>query len=219
MSKKISAILFSGGLDSSLAVCDMIEKGYDVHLLHYDTGALISNNLIKIRYAELKKIYEECIVDLYERNISGLFRRIALVSLEEDIKKYGVSLICVGCKLAMHVQCIIYCKNNGIKCVADGSTERQKRYGEQREVSLEFVKKFYQEYDIEYKNPIYNLDKKEIKYGLFDRGMTIQPLEDTCLFSNTFSIADDEIIEKYLESKREICKKLVEWGLAHEKNR
>ena len=28
MSKKISAILFSGGLDSSLAVCDMIEKGY-----------------------------------------------------------------------------------------------------------------------------------------------------------------------------------------------
>ena len=196
MSKKISAILFSGGLDSSLAVCDMIENGYDVHLLHYDTGALISNNLIKIRYAELKKIYEECIVDLYERNISGLFRRIALVSLEEDIKKYGVSLICVGCKLAMHVQCIIYCKNNGIKCVADGSTERQKRYGEQREVSLEFVKKFYQEYDIEYKNPIYNLDKKEIKYGLFDRGMTIQPLEDTCLFSNTFSIADDEIIEK-----------------------
>ena len=109
----------------------MIEKGYDVHLLHYDTGALISNNLIKIRYAELKKIYEECIVDLYERNISGLFRRIALVSLEEDIKKYGVSLICVGCKLAMHVKCIIYCKNNGIKCVADGSTERQKRYGEQ----------------------------------------------------------------------------------------
>lgn len=49
--------------------------------------------------------------------------------------------------------------------------------------------------------------------------MTIQPLEDTCLFSNTFSIADDEIIEKYLESKREICKKLVERGLAHEKNR
>ena len=65
MSKKISAILFSGGLDSSLAVCDMIEKGYDVHLLHYDTGALISNNLINIRYAELKKTYEEYIVDLY----------------------------------------------------------------------------------------------------------------------------------------------------------
>ena len=219
MSEKISAVLFSGGLDSSLAVCAMIEKGYDVHLLHYDTGALISNNLVNIRYAELKKIYEECIIRLYERNVSGGFRRIALVSLEEDIKKYGVSLICVGCKLAMHVQCIIYCKNNGIRCVADGSTERQKRYGEQREVSLEFIKKFYQEYDIDYRNPIYNLDKKIIKYGLFDRGMTIQPLEDTCLFSNTFSIADDEAIEKYLDSKKDICKELVERGLAYEKNR
>ena len=219
MSGKTAATLFSGGLDSSLAVCDMIERGYNVHLLHYDTGALISNNLISIRYNELKKTYDKCIVELYERNISGLFRRIALVSLEEDIKTYGVSLICVGCKLAMHVQCIIYCKNNGIKCVADGSAERQKRYGEQREVSLEFIKKLYQEYDIEYKNPIYNLDKKEIKYGLFERGMTIQPLEDTCLFSNTFSIAEDKTIEKYLDSKKLVCKKLVERGLAHEKNR
>lgn len=219
MSGKTAAILFSGGLDSSLAVCDMIERGYNVHLLHYDTGALISNNLISIRYNELKRTYDKCIVELYERNISGLFRRIALVSLEEDIKTYGVSLICVGCKLAMHVQCIIYCKNNGIKCVADGSTERQKRYGEQREVSLEFIKEFYQEYDIEYKYPIYNLDKKEIKYGLFDRGITIQSLEDTCLFSNTFSIAEDETIEKYLDSKKIICKKLVERGLAYEKNR
>ena len=104
-------VLFSGGIDCSLVSLLLRKDGYRVHLLHYDTGALISNNLIKIRYAELKKIYEECIVDLYERNISGLFRRIALVSLEEDIKKYGVSLICVGCKLAMHVQCIIYCKN------------------------------------------------------------------------------------------------------------
>lgn len=219
MSGKTAAILFSGGLDSSLAVCDMIERGYNVHLLHYDTGALISNNLISIRYNELKRTYDKCIVELYERNISGLFRRIALVSLEEDIKTYGVSLICVGCKLAMHVQCIIYCKNNGIKCVADGSAERQKRYGEQREVSLEFIKKLYQEYNIEYKNPIYNLDKKEIKYGLFDRGMTIQSLEDTCLFSNTFSIAEDETIDKYLDSKKLVCKKLVERGLAHEKNR
>lgn len=69
MSKKISAILFSGGLDSSLAVCDMIEKGYDVHLLHYDTGALISNNLIKIRYAELKK-YMKSVLLIYMNVIS-----------------------------------------------------------------------------------------------------------------------------------------------------
>lgn len=217
--EKTSGILFSGGLDSSLAVCSMIEKGYKVHLMHYDTGALVSNNLANIRHDELKKVYGNCIIELYERNISGIFRRIALVSLEEDIKKYRTSLVCVGCKLAMHVQSIIYCKNQKITYMADGSTERQKRYGEQREVALDFTRKIYEEYGITYDNPIYYMEKKQIKYGLFDRGMTIQPLEDTCLFSNTFSIAEDEVIEQYLDSKRKLCMELIERGLSYEKNR
>lgn len=103
--------------------------------------------------------------------------------------------------------------------MADGSTERQKRYGEQREVALNFIKNLYCNYNIEYVNPVYQLDKKEIKYGLFDRGMTIQPLEDTCLFSNTFSIAEDESIVGYLDRKRQLCNELIERGIAHEKNR
>lgn len=217
--EKICAVLFSGGLDSSLAVCKMIEKGYNVELLHFDQGALISNDLISIRYNELKKVYTDCIKDLNSFNVSGLFRRIALVSLEEDIKKYNVSLVCVGCKLAMHIQSILFCEKNKIQCIADGSTERQKKYGEQRKVALDFIKGLYSEYGITYMNPVYSLEKKEIKYGLFDRGMTIQSLEDTCLFSNTFSIASDEIIEQYLNDKKQLCVELVERGMLHEKNR
>lgn len=217
--EKVCGVLFSGGLDSSLAVCKMIENGYRIELLHFDQGALISNNLVSIRYNELKKVYNNCIKDINFFNVSGLFRRIALVSLEEDIKKYNVSLVCVGCKLAMHVQSIIFCKKNELQCMADGSTERQKRYGEQREVTLSFLKKLYSEYGILYENPVYELDKKEIKYGLFDRGMTIQPLEDTCLFSNTFSIASDEIIKRYLEEKKHLCNELIERGMMYEKNR
>lgn len=217
--EKTCGILFSGGLDSSLAVCRMIEKGFKTELLHFNQGSLISNNLVSIRYEELKKSYADCISGIHFCNISGLFRRIALVSLEEDVRKYNVSLVCVGCKLAMHVQSIVFCKKNNIKYMADGSTERQKRYGEQREVALKFIKDLYGEYEISYKNPVYTLDKKEIKYGLFDRGMTIQPLEDTCLFSNTFSIASDEVIEQYLNEKRAICKELIERGMLYEKNR
>lgn len=216
---KICGVLFSGGLDSSLAVCRMIESGYKVYLLHYDTGALISNNLVDVRYNELKKVYGDCILGLYQYGISGMFRKLALVSIEEDIKKYSVSLICVGCKLAMHVQSLIFCTKQGVTLMADGSTKRQERYGEQRTVALDFIKELYSEYGISYQNPVYEMEKKEIKYGLFDRGMTVQPLEDTCLFSNTFSIADDEVIQQYLADKKRICNELIERGMAYEKNR
>jgi len=198
--EKRCAVLFSGGLDSSLAVCSMVEKGCTPELLHFDHGALISNNLVSIRYNELKTVYTDYLGDIHFFNVSGLFRKIALVPLEEDIKKHNVSLVCLGCKLAMHVRSIVFCKKNGISVIADGSNEHQKRYGEQREVALDFIRYLYSQYEIAYENPVYNLDKKEIKYGLFDRGMTIQSLEDTCLFSNTFSIASDDAIEKSLST-------------------
>lgn len=217
--EKRCAVLFSGGLDSSLAVCRMVEKGYVPELLHFNQGALISNNLVSIRYNELKAVYNDYLGDIHFFNVSGLFRRIALVPLEEDIKKYNISLVCLGCKLAMHAQSVIFCKKNDISVIADGSNERQKRYREQRKIALDFIRDLYNQYKILYENPVYNLDKKDIKYGLFDRGITIQSLEDTCLFSNTFSIASDDAIDKYLVSKKQLCNELIERGMLHEKNR
>lgn len=218
MGKKC-AVLFSGGLDSSLSVCYMIEKGYDVDLLHYDQGALISHNLFEIRMAEIKRAYPKSDVSMHSINTSGLFRRLALVSIEQDILKHKHSLVCLGCKLAMHVRTIAYCKENNILVVADGSAARQKRYSEQRQVTIDYITALYKEYGIEYVNPIYELDDSEIKYGLFDRGMTIQALEDTCLFSHTFTNPTDVIVTNYLQDKDATCHMLIERSLSHEKNR
>lgn len=217
--EKRCVVLFSGGLDSSLTACDMIENGYDLELLHFNQGSLISNGLARIRKDEIQKAYPLCTVNMTEINVSGLFRRLALTTLEEDIIKYRVSLVCVGCKLAMHIGTIIFCKNHKINAVADGSTKRQERYGEQRLVALEFLHELYEEYGLTYSNPIYYKNKTAIKYGMFDRGLTIQPLEDTCLFSHTFKTPSDEIISNYLLSKKIICKELIERGISYEKNR
>ena len=218
MGKKC-AVLFSGGLDSSLSVCYMIEKGYDIDLLHYNQGALISHNLFEIRMAEIKRAYPKSDVSMHTMNTSGLFRRLALVSIEQDILKHKHSLVCLGCKLAMHVRTIAYCTENYITVVADGSAARQKRYSEQRQVTIDYIKNLYKEYGIEYINPIYELDDSEIKYGLFDRGMTIQALEDTCLFSHTFTNPTDLIVTNYLQDKDATCRMLIERSLSHEKNR
>ncbi|MBQ3519653.1 MAG: 7-cyano-7-deazaguanine synthase [Clostridia bacterium] len=219
MMTKQCAMLFSGGLDSSFAACKMLEQGYDIELLHFDQGALISNNLSLIRLKELSEAYPKAKINIHNLNTSGLFRKVALTTLESDILKYKISLVCLGCKLAMHIQSIIFCKNNGITVIADGATKRQNRYSEQREIAIEYIKKLYNEYGIEYLNPVYFFEKKEIKYGLFDRGITIQPLEDTCIFSNTFTVASDIVIEQYINEKYNLCKKLIERGLEYEKNR
>ncbi len=215
---KRCGVLFSGGLDSSLTVCKMIEAGYHVNLIHFNQGTLISNDLPGIRYEELKRVYQDRIGEMHYENVSGLFRRFALVSLEDDVKKYGSNLVCVGCKLAMHIQCILFCKRNGISTMADGSTERQKRYGEQREIAIKFFTDLYKDYGISYINPVYLMKKEEIKYGLFDRGMTIQPLEDTCLFSHTFTTPSDEAIEQYLTERKILCTEIIERSLSYEKN-
>lgn len=216
---KKCAVLFSGGLDSSLAACYMIEKGYDLDLLHIDQGALLTNNLVEIRAREIETAYPATSVVLRKLNAAGFFRKLALTTIEEDILKYKMSLVCVGCKLAMHVCTISYCLNNKVSMVADGSNQRQERYGEQRQVALNFIRQMYNQYRIKYENPVYRVDKSDIKYGMFDRGLTIQPLEDTCLFSHTFSIAKDDAIEEYMRSKESICKELIERSISYEKNR
>ena len=212
------AVLFSGGLDSSLAACFMLEKNYDIDLLHFDQGALITNNLYSIRAEELKKAYPKRNINLFNINVSGIFRKIALVSIEQDILKYKHSLICLGCKISMHLQTIIYCHENNISVVADGSAARQKRYAEQSPSSINYLRSLYSKYKIQYLTPIYDLEKSDIKYNLFDRGITIQPLEDTCLFSHTFTSSPDDSIIAYIKDKQVILDTLIERRCLHEEN-
>lgn len=217
--KKRCVVLYSGGLDSSLTACVMIEQGYDVDLLHMNQGALISNNLFEIRYQEIIETYPNSNITLSDIKIAGDFRNIALASIEQDILEHGVNLVCLGCKLAMHARAIGYCLHNNIKMLADGATKRQDRYGEQRKCAIDRIKGLYREYDIDYVNPVYEYEKNAIKYSAFDRGLTIQSLEDTCIFSKSFTTPTDSMIEAYIDSKVEKFKDIIERRLSYEKNR
>ena len=196
----------------------MLEKKYDVELIHYNNGVFISNDLYKIRYNEIASKFVNCILNLKEVDVFGTFRKLALVNLEKDILMYKHSLICLGCKLAMHVHTIILCKQNNVTLVADGNTKKQNKYPEQSDKAIELIRDLYAKYGIEYINPIYNLGKKDIKYELLDRGITIQPLEDTCLFSNTFTCGDEQNIIDYINKNLELCDKIIKRSCYNEKN-
>ncbi len=49
------ALLFSGGRDSSLACAVLAKKGYKIHLLTFNNGAIINLDLAEQRYKELDK--------------------------------------------------------------------------------------------------------------------------------------------------------------------
>ncbi len=216
---KRCSVLFSGGLDSSFASVIMIEQGYDIDLLKMDNGALISNDLTIIRVEELRRAYPQVQINYKVIQCAGAFRKLGLVNIEKDILTYHCSMICMGCKLAMHTHNIIYCLHNGINCTVDGATKKQEKYCEQRPIAINYIRGLYKKYGIEYNIPVYECEKKEIKYHLLDREMSIYPLEDICLFSKTFSVPSDDIIENYICSKLEICDELIKRSFSYESNR
>lgn len=211
LEKQKVAVLFSGGIDCSLAVLQLRKEGYYVDLLHFEHGASISNGLHKIRYKEIEQVVGEENVQLTEMSHRGLFRRLSLANIEEDFRRYNTSLICLGCRMAMHTETIIYCLRNDIKMAADGSVEYQNDFPEQSKVSLDFFEKLYAHYGIEYKTVLSDVNnKKEVKYRLLDNGISIQSMEDTCLFSDTFSEASNDKISDFLHKKLDMCYKYID---------
>lgn len=207
---KNAVVLFSGGRDCSLSACLLAEQNYRVHLLHYNNGAVISNNLHRIRYEELKNLIGEDKILLREFSTAGLFRKLSLSTLEKDAKKYKTSLICLGCRMGMHIETIIYALKNNIKVVADGSIKYQDDFPEQSKIALNLFKEFYSRFGIEYITPVVEIDNvKDVKYKLLDYGISIQSMEDTCLFSNTFSEGHDEDISEFISLRMDFCEKYI----------
>lgn len=211
---KEAVVLFSGGVDCSLAAILLRRKQYKIHLLHYNHGAVISNDLHIKRFNELKLLIGDDKITLTEINHGGLFRKLSLENIESDFSKYKTNLVCLGCRMAMHCETIIYCKLHDITCVADGSVKYQGSFPEQNSLSLEYFKKLYKQYGIEYVTLLSDVSSaKEVKYQLLDNGISIQSMEDTCLFNNTFSPATEESISSFIEERMEICRAYIEQRL------
>lgn len=207
-----ATLLFSGGRDSSLACCVLANKGYKIHLLTFNNGATIRLDLAEHRYKELNDKFSDAILRKKIIPSYGLFKDIALKNLEKDFERYETNLICMGCKLSMHVLSLIYCLENKIHIIADGYTDYQKKWIEQMPEAIEAVRKFHGEYDITYINPVYNeISKEQVKEKLLRFGLSTKSLEGTCLFGGTFSIPDPKVVVSYIEDKLPYCREYIKW--------
>lgn len=207
--KKV-AILFTGGKDSSLVACLEASKGNEVHLLTCNSGIGIKSELSQFRVNEIIERFPEVKITRTILSTSGLLRKIGIKDIEKDIKRWGVNMVLLADKMAIHAATTVYCLRNDIEYLYDGVVNYQSDLVEQKLVAMNKFKEFEASYNIQYESPIYNFgNRKEIKYALMDFGISNKSLEGVSIFGDSFSEPEDWMIEEYMDEKIHFCHEYI----------
>lgn len=211
MSNNKVAVLFTGGRDSSLVASLEALQGKEVHLLTCDSGIGIGSELSEIRVEQLMRRFPGQITGRTVLPTYGLFRSIAIEHLEADFKRWGINLVLLGDKLAIHTAATVYCLQNNISRLVDGCVGYQEDLAEQKEVAIDLLKEFEKQYKIEYDSPIYNYGSKDdVKYTLLTLGLSSKSLEGVSIFGDAFSEPSDQQVTEYIIDKLPICHRHID---------
>ena len=213
-------LLFSGGVDSTLAACKLAETQEHVHLVSFKNGyGHYKMERTALRAAEVQQRFPGKVTHRLI-NIQELFEHMVLSTLEDDYRRYGSGFIwCMGCKLSMHTRAIIYNVENDIYRVADGSSFATSEMVEQMPLSVAKIRGFYCEYGFAYRNPVYTsrredsiaaLKRMGFRQGfrILDRFLGIQPkckpgelYYMPLLLRGTEPAHGEEAVAEYIETK------------------
>lgn len=210
MEREKVAILFTGGRDSSLVACLESLQDKEVHLITCNSGIGIKSELSEMRVKELIERFPNNIVGRTILPTYGLFRSIAIKNLEADFKRWGINLVLLGDKLAIHAAATVYCLEHGIKKIVDGCVGYQEDLAEQKNVAIELFREFEAKYGIDYECPIYNFgDQDDVKYAFMTFGLSSKFLEGVSIFGDAFSEPTEEVVGEYIKDKLDICEEHV----------
>ncbi|WP_196497879.1 hypothetical protein [Lactococcus lactis] len=208
------AIMFTGGKDSSLVACLEAQKGNEVHLLTGNSGIGIKSELSQFRVDELVNRFPDVNISRTILSTSGLLRKIGIKDIETDIKRWGVNLVLLADKMAIHSATTVYCLEHGITKLYDGVVGYQNDLVEQKPVAMELFKDFEKKYGITYDSPIYDFGtRKDVKYALLDFGISNKSLEGVSIFGYSFSEPEDWMITEYMNEKIHYCDEFVNFML------
>lgn len=208
-SKKVG-VLFSGGRDSSLTSCLLALRDYKIHLITCYNGATVNTEISNYRHNELLKVFPDNIVERITIPVYALFRELALANIESDFQRYKTSHICMGCKLAMYTEGLLYCLENDIRLIAGGCAKYQNHYPEQLEEVIMVIQAFLNEYGVQFINPVFDYETEDdVKYKLFRFGLSTKSLEGSCLFGDTYSVPEVEKVLQYIDEKLPICREYI----------
>jgi len=204
MDKKI-IVLFSGGKDSFLSTCLVIEQGFKALMVTFDNGAGLSGtNSANGAERIIKKYGSNKAEFLGVRSVVGIWREFVLpfrnMKPKEIAEAYGELTVsqfnCLTCRSAMYTWTILKAQELGIKHVADGA---RKSHGFVIELPcmLERFREFFLEFGIELLFPVWDLESGwRLKNLFLTRGFVPKVIEPQCLLGTPLSgILDEEVQE------------------------
>lgn len=231
--KQDLAILFSGGRDS-LAIYALSMAGYHplinrprkIHLLHMLNGISrfpeLPKNRLKISQKIIKRqlpANEDAPETAYvELDMGQLFQGLWLNRYEELMPHFnGKNLVCVACKLGMHVRAIIYCISNYVPLLLADYTKSHNYFPEQTSAFMSRISKLSEKFGITTGFPLYEeFDHEEVaKHLLEDFGLPFtEGGERKCLFCQTLTTATEKEIGAYLDEMIPLVEQYIEYRLS-----
>lgn len=149
------ALLFSGGLDTTLEVVDRLQTYDEAHLLTFDNGCCINLRAAERRARELDvhvghgRIRHSCV------NTRDLLRRLLAESKrQDDARPASPLLFDLACKMAGFVELIRYARDHGVRDVSDGAAVEQTQVFLQHPVFAERLAAFAAEYGLRFLHPV-----------------------------------------------------------------
>lgn len=182
-------LMFSGGRDSFLSACYLIEHGHRVHMITFNNGCMSGENSVADvarrvieKYGESRATFvgiHSVAANLYKLQKDYLYKQI-----KDTSDKYPAlrpaQLPCLACHTAMYLESIAYCKTHKIRYLAEGARESQKFFVELPEM-VERYRELTSKNGIDLLLPVYDLVSDwDRKLELADRGFIPKTLEPQC---------------------------------------
>lgn len=148
------ALLFSGGLDTTLEVVERMKTHHEAHLLTFNNGYCINTKGGLRRAGEMVERYGSDRVVSVLIHTKPLMQRI-LGDFKALWSEYRSPLIFdLGCKMAAVTQMILYAKRHGIEEISDGAAAEQTQIFLQHPEFSAHIKPFVTGYGLRFLKPL-----------------------------------------------------------------